>query len=84
MVILPPAPVLAVLSTVLRESNQGISNTFKDSYIFEFLNLPEPHSENDLQRGLIMQMKSFILELGQDFLFIEEEYKVQVGNSDFS
>ncbi|MEZ0453570.1 PDDEXK nuclease domain-containing protein [Sphingobacterium thalpophilum] len=60
-----------------------MTNTFKDSYVFEFLNLPEPHSESDLQKGLIKQMKNFILELGRDFLFIDEEYKVQVGNSDF-
>lgn len=40
------------LSTVLRESNLDLSNAFKDSYVFEFLNLPEPHSESKLQRGL--------------------------------
>jgi predicted nuclease of restriction endonuclease-like (RecB) superfamily len=71
------------LSTALRESNHDLTNTFKDSYVFEFLNLPDPHSESDLQRGLIRQMKNFILELGKDFLFIGEEYKLQVGNSDF-
>lgn len=71
------------LSPAVRESNNDLSNTFKDSYVFEFLNLPDPHSESDLQRGLIRQMKSFILELGKDFLFIGEEYKLQVGNSDF-
>jgi len=71
------------LSTVLRESNQNLSATFKDSYVFEFLNLPDPHSESDLQRGLLRQMKNFILELGKDFLYIGEEYKLQVGNSDF-
>lgn len=71
------------LSTTLRESNHDLSNTFKDSYVFEFLNLPEPHSESDLQRGLVRQIKNFILELGKDFLFIGEEYKLQVGNSDF-
>lgn len=71
------------LSTLLRENNQDLTNTFKDSYVFEFLNLPEKHNENELQRGLIKQMKSFILELGKDFLFIGEEYKLQVGNSDF-
>lgn len=71
------------LSTVLRESNVDIANTFKDSYIFDFLNLPETFNESDLQKGLIQQMKNFILELGRDFLFISEEYKVQVGNSDF-
>lgn len=71
------------LSTALRESNHELTNTFKDSYVFEFLNLSEPHSESDLQRGLVRQMKNFILELGKDFLFIGEEYKLQVGNSDF-
>ena len=71
------------LSTGLRETNKDLTNTFKDSYVFEFLNLPEPHSETDLQKGLIKQMKNFILELGKDFLFIGEEYKLQVGNNDF-
>jgi len=71
------------LSTALRECNHDLTNTFKDSYVFEFLNLPDLHSESDLQRGLVRQMKNFILELGKDFLFIGEEYKLQVGNSDF-
>ncbi|MFY7665216.1 PDDEXK nuclease domain-containing protein, partial [Flavobacterium sp.] len=71
------------LSPAVRESNNDLSNTFKDSYVFEFLNLPDRHSESDLQRGLVRQMKNFVLELGKDFLFIGEEYKLQVGNSDF-
>jgi len=71
------------LSPAVRKSNKEISNTFKDSYVFEFLNLPDPHNENDLQRGLVSQMKNFILELGKDYLFIAEEFKIQVGNSDF-
>ena len=71
------------LSPTVRETNSDQSSTFKDSYVFEFLNLSDAHSENDLQRGLVRQMKNFILELGKDFLFIGEEYKLQVGNSDF-
>lgn len=71
------------LSTVLRESNPKLSNAFKDSYVFEFLGLPEQHSENELQQSLVKRMKTFILELGKDFLFVGEEYKLQVGNSDF-
>lgn len=71
------------VSTVLREIHPAITDSFKDSYVFEFLNLEEAHDESDLQKGLIMQMKRFILELGRDFLFIGEEYKVQVGNKDF-
>jgi len=71
------------LSLVVRESKNDLIDAFKDSYVFEFLNLPEPYNERDLQHGLVRQMKNFILELGKDFLFIGEEYKLQVGNSDF-
>jgi predicted nuclease of restriction endonuclease-like (RecB) superfamily len=71
------------LSPAVRESKNDFSKAFKDSYVFEFLNLADPHGESDLQRGLVRQMKNFILELGKDFLFIGEEYKLQVGNSDF-
>ena len=63
--------------------DQDVVNIFKDSYVFEFLNLPEPHSEGALQKGLLAQMRHFILELGRDFLFVGEEYRLQVGNSDF-
>lgn len=41
------------LSTALRETSPDITNTFKDSYVFDFLNLPNPYGEIDLQRGLI-------------------------------
>lgn len=71
------------LSAAVREIHPEVTNTFKDSYVFDFLNLSDPHNEKDLQKGLIRQMKDFILELGKDFLFIGEEYKIQVGNSDF-
>ncbi|QNF31249.1 DUF1016 domain-containing protein (plasmid) [Adhaeribacter swui] len=67
----------------IKELKQDISNVFKDSYVFEFLNIPEPHNEGTLQKALVTQMKSFILELGRDFLFVGQEYRLQVGNSDF-
>ena len=71
------------LSLLVREIYPDNINTFKDSYVFDFLNLPELYTESDLQKGLIREMKKFITELGKDFLFVGEEYKVQVGNSDF-
>ena len=73
----------STISKSLKTEYSDIINTFKDSYIFEFLNLPDHYSENDLQKGLITQMKNVVLELGKDFLFVSDEYKVMVGNSDF-
>lgn len=67
----------------IKSKQKDISNIFKDSYVFEFLNLPKPHNEKDLQKALIKGIKDFIIELGKDFLFIGEEYKIQVGTKDF-
>ena len=71
------------LSTPLREFHPQISAAFKDNYVLEFLGLQETHSENDLQTALIQHMKAFILELGSDFIFIGEQFRLQVGNQDF-
>lgn len=65
------------LSTVLRERKVELTNTFKDSYVFDFLNIAEPHTEKDLQSRLVKQMKSFILELGKDFLKNREKHYTQ-------
>lgn len=59
-------------------------NPFMDSYVIEFLDLPSPYKENDFRKALILKMRDFILELGKDFTFIDEEYKVQVGGEDYS
>lgn len=55
----------------------------RDSYVFEFLNLDEPYKEKDLRKQIVSHLKNFILEFGRDFTFVGEEYRVQVGNTDF-
>ncbi len=67
--------------TALPQSTDGI---FKDSYIFEFLDLPVPYQEKDLQQALVEALKDFILELGVGFTFVGQEYRLQVGNDDFA
>ena len=47
---------------MLREINPDLTNTFKDSYVFEFLSLPEAHNERDLQHELVRQMKIQVSE----------------------
>lgn len=71
------------LSAVLRKLHPNINNTFKYNYVLEFMGLPQNHSESHLQTALIHNMKCFILELGRDFIFIGEQYRLQVGNQDF-
>lgn len=60
-----------------------VESVFKDTYLLDFLDLPDNHSESDLQKGLIADLKRFLIELGRDFCFVGEEYLLQVGGRDF-
>ena len=61
----------------------SVKGRILDSYVLEFLDLPEQYSENNLKKAIIGNLKNFILEFGKDFTFIGEEYRVQVGGQDF-
>ncbi len=56
---------------------------FKDTLFIDFLNLPKKHSEKKLKDGLLEHMKQFILELGKDFIFMDQEYRLEVGSSTY-
>ncbi len=60
-----------------------VRSSILDTYVLEFLDLPEQFSENNLRKAIIENIKQFILEFGRDFTFMGEEYRVQVGGQDF-
>jgi predicted nuclease of restriction endonuclease-like (RecB) superfamily len=73
------------LSAALREMHGGAAaGAFKDAYAVEFLNLPADHSEADLHRGLLGQLRAFLIELGRDFCYVGSEFPLQVGGRDFA
>jgi predicted nuclease of restriction endonuclease-like (RecB) superfamily len=55
----------------------------RDSYVLEFLDIPEHHKEKELRKAIIANLRDFILEFGKDFTLVGEEYRIQVGNKDF-
>ena len=55
----------------------------KDPYVLEFLNLPEPHSEQDLESALIQHLADFLLELGYGFTFVARQKRLQVGSASY-
>lgn len=62
---------------------QTVRSSILDTYVLEFLDLPEQYSERNFRKAIIENLKQFILEFGKDFTFIGEEYRVQVGGQDF-
>lgn len=71
------------LSKGLLETYPNAPIIFKDTAFVDFLGLPQKHSEKRLRMGLVEHMKQFILELGKDFLFVDQEYQLEVGSSVF-
>ncbi len=71
------------MSKGLLETYPNAPVMFKDTLFVDFLNLPKKHSETKLRNGLIEHMKQFILELGKDFIFMDQEYRLNIGASTF-
>lgn len=55
----------------------------KDEYVFDLMELSEEHSEKELERALVNNMKAFLEEMGGNFAFMGSEYHINVGGDDF-
>jgi predicted nuclease of restriction endonuclease-like (RecB) superfamily len=55
----------AKLSAPLRELHPDAAAVFEDAQMIEFVELPRKHSEADLQRALVEQLKQFLIERGK-------------------
>jgi predicted nuclease of restriction endonuclease-like (RecB) superfamily len=71
------------LAPTVRVLPQDATGVFKDTYLLDFLDLPEPYIEKDLQSALVKNLCRFLLELGDGFSFVGEKVRLQVGNTDF-
>lgn len=67
----------------ITDAKRATGNVFLDTYTLDFLDLPESVSERDFSSAIVNNLKNFILEIGKDFTFIGQEYRVQVGNHDY-
>lgn len=69
-----------ITSAVKSKVPEGL---FKDPYVFEFLDIPDAHSEKDLENALILNLQKFILEIGKGFTYMGNQHRIQVGNKDY-
>jgi predicted nuclease of restriction endonuclease-like (RecB) superfamily len=55
----------------------------KDSYNFDFLELGKEYDERQLELGLINNIRGFLLEMGGDFSFMGNQYKLDIDGEEF-
>ncbi len=56
---------------------------FKDRVNLDLLGLTLNYKESKLRNSIVTHMKDFILEMGKDFLFVDEEHRFTIGGKTF-
>lgn len=72
-----------IANTKLAELQPELMNTFKDPYMMDFLNLKNTYLEQDLERAILQELETFILELGKGFAFMERQKRMIIDGEDF-
>ena len=70
-------------SAILQKTYENSTVLFKDTAYLDFLGLPKVYKETRLRKGIVEHMKEFILEMGKDFLYIDQEHPIIVGGKTF-
>ena len=55
----------------------------KDEYSFDFLDMRDRHSERNLEYELVKNIRRFLLEMGSDFAFLGNQYKISTDTKDY-
>ena len=72
-----------IQSEVMAKTYPSSPLLFKDKVYLEMLGLPPDYKETKHQKEIVGHMKDFILQMGKDFLFIDDEHRVKVGGKTF-
>ena len=78
----PEDEQVKVLTTVA-EGDITPDVILKSSYVVDFLGLKRGFSEEELEDAVVEQLEKFIMELGQDFAFLERQKKIPVDSIDY-
>jgi predicted nuclease of restriction endonuclease-like (RecB) superfamily len=55
----------------------------KDEYTFDFLEMVEEHSEQELERALVDNVRKFLVEMGGYFAFMGNQYRLEIDGAEF-
>lgn len=79
--------LLSTNSAVERQQSDVLNpaDFIKDSYVFEFLNMPQPieASEKEIETALLNDLEKFLLEPGKGFSFVARQFRISTETSHF-
>ena len=69
--------------TLPKSESDLVNNIVKDPYIFDFITLKDNYKEKELEQFMISRIRDVLLELGNGFSFIGNQYQIIIGNTDY-
>jgi len=70
-------------TTLPVEMQERVGPVIKDNYMLDFLEISDRIKERALERKLLENIRSFLLELGTGFSFIGHQYKIVLGENEY-
>jgi len=70
-------------NTLPEISAEYANEVFKSAYNLGFLGIIEPVKELELENRLIAKIRAFVLELGNGFSFIGNQYRLEYNNKEY-
>lgn len=62
---------------------ERVRASLKDPYLFDFLTLDTDFREQELEAGLVSQLKDFLIELGVGFAFVGRQYRLELDGNEY-
>jgi predicted nuclease of restriction endonuclease-like (RecB) superfamily len=79
-----PEEVIKQELAQIRETNTLTPDiVFRSDYFLDMLGLANVYSEKDLEDAILIQIQSFIKELGSDFAFLDRQKRITVDATDY-
>jgi predicted nuclease of restriction endonuclease-like (RecB) superfamily len=70
-------------ATLPRHQGENAALVLKDEYTFDFLDLSEPYTEQQLELALLSNIRNFLASMGGDFAFIGNQFGVKVDGKNY-
>ncbi len=69
--------------TLVEKYKHQASLAVKDEYNFDFLDLRKDYDERELEIGLINKIREFLAQMGHNFAFIGNQYRLEVDEEEY-
>ena len=70
-------------STLSSPQNKLVFEMMKDPYIFDITTLKNDYLERELESAMVEKIKMILLELGNGFSFVGNQYKLEINHKDY-